>query len=46
MQRNHMHNAVAAIQDAVKDAFVKNNIAKISDGGNDVTVALVAPKFS
>ena len=37
-----MHNVVAAIQDAVKDVFVNNNIAKmISDGGNDVTVAML-----
>ena len=36
-----MHNAVAAIQDAVKDAFVNKNIAKISDGGNDVMVAIL-----
>ncbi len=35
-----MHNAVAAIQDAVKDVFVNNNIAKISDGRNDVTGAI------
>ena len=36
-----MHKVVAEIQDAVKDAFVNNNIAKISDGGNDVTVAVL-----